>query len=180
MNGNSNKTSALLIASLLILIAAITRLIPHPFNFTAIGAIALFSGATFKDKRLAYLLPFTAMILTDLYLGLHFSILPVYGSFAIAVALGTLIRKQPRILSVSALSIVSSVIFFLITNLPIWYADLSLYPMTWNGTMESYTMAIPFFGNQLIGDLFYTGIFFGVYHLLEKSRKIEVYSLEKI
>ncbi|HRH67025.1 MAG TPA: hypothetical protein PLU53_12055 [Bacteroidia bacterium] len=172
MNGNQNKTNALLIAILLIVIAAITRMIPHPFNFTAIGAIALFSGATFRDKRFAYLLPFTAMILTDLYLGFHFSILPVYGCFALTVALGTTLKNQPKLLPVAGLSILSSIIFFLVTNLPIWYADMSLYPLSWTGTMESYTMALPFFGNQIVGDLFYTGAFFGIYHVVEKSRKI--------
>ncbi|MFN8143196.1 MAG: DUF6580 family putative transport protein [Bacteroidia bacterium] len=172
MNVTVTKTNAFLIAGLLIFIAAITRIIPHPFNFTAIGAIALFSGATFKDKRWAYILPFIAMIITDTYIGFHFSILPVYACFALSVALGTLIKNKPNAFNVIGLSLISSTIFFLVTNLPIWYADMSLYPISWSGTMESYTMALPFFTNQIAGDLFYSGLFFGVYHILEKSRKI--------
>ena len=171
MNGNQPNSNSFLIACILIIVAAISRLIPHPFNFTAIGAIALFSGVTFKDKRFAYLLPFTAMILTDIYLGFHFSILPVYGCFAIAVALGTTIKNQPRILPLAGLSLLSSILFFLVTNLPIWYSDMSLYPITWAGTLQSYTMALPFFGNQVIGDLMYSTVF-GVYHAFQKSRKI--------
>ena len=172
MNGNQPNSNSFLIACILIIVAAISRLIPHPFNFTAIGAIALFSGVTLKDKRFAYLLPFTAMILTDIYLGFHFSILPVYGCFAIAVALGTTIKNQPRILPLAGLSLLSSILFFLVTNLPIWYSDMSLYPITWAGTLQSYTMALPFFGNQVIGDLMYSTVFFGVYHAVQKSRKI--------
>ena len=59
---------------LLIILAAITRFIPHPFNFTAVGAMALFSGANFKDKRFAFLMPIAVMLITDLFLGFHFSI----------------------------------------------------------------------------------------------------------
>lgn len=158
-------------AAALILLAGTSRMIPHPFNFTAIGAMALFSGATFKDKRWAYLMPILTLFITDLFLGFHVSMLPVYACFAFTVAMGTLITSNRNIFRIAGLSLLSSVVFFLVTNLPVWYADLSLYPLTWTGTMESYTMALPYFSNQMLGDLFYNGLLFGIYHLAVSSRK---------
>lgn len=81
----------------MILGAAASRLIPHPFNFTPIGAMALFGGACFADRRAAFLVPLAAMFLSDLAigllsgslsLGLHPLIPVVYGSFALIVCLG--------------------------------------------------------------------------------------------
>jgi hypothetical protein len=68
-------------------------------------------------------------------------------------------------------SLLSSIIFFLVTNLPLWYLDQGLYPMTWSGTMTSYTLAIPFFNNQILGDLFYNGVLFGAYALIGSTSK---------
>ena len=165
MNKILTKNTVLPVA-LLIVLAAITRLIPHPFNFTAIGAMALFSGANFKDKRFAYLMPISAMIITDLFLGFHFSILPVYACFAFTVWLGTRISSRQSVLNVGSSSLVSSIIFFLVTNLPLWYIDQQLYPMNLQGTLQSYTMALPFFSNQILGDLFYNGVLFSLYHFV--------------
>jgi len=165
MNKILTKNTVLPVA-LLIVLAAITRLIPHPFNFTAIGAMALFSGANFKDKRFAYLMPISAMIITDLFLGFHFSILPVYACFAFTVWLGTRISSKQSVLNVGSSSLVSSIIFFLVTNLPLWYIDQQLYPMNLQGTLQSYTMALPFFSNQILGDLFYNGVLFSLYHFV--------------
>jgi hypothetical protein len=158
----------------LILFAALTRLLPHPVNFTAIGAMALFAGVTFRKHKWAYLLPFIALFMTDLVLGLHFSILAVYGCFAFTVWLGTRANGQVKAVNIGILSITSSSVFFLVTNLPFWYADLSLYPLSIEGTLQSYTMALPFFKNQILADLFYNGLFFGIYHFATKRSKISI------
>ena len=143
-------------AAILIVLAAITRFIPHPFNFTAIGAMALFSGANFKDKRFAYLMPIAVMFITDLFLGFHFSILPVYACFAFTVFMGTKIASKQNVASVGITSIASSIVFFLI-----------------QGTLQSYGMALPFFTNQILGDLFFNGVLFSVYHMvILKSSKV--------
>ena len=153
----------------MIVLGIITRFIQHPFNFTAIGAVALFSGAYIRDKRFAYLIPIAALFISDAVIGFHVSIIPVYSCFAFTVFLGTTLRKKQQVLNVAFTSIISSVVFFLVTNLPFWYADLSLYPLTWNGTMESYRMAVPFFFNQLAGDLFFNALLFGVYAVVSKK-----------
>ena len=153
---------------LLIILAVITRLVPHPFNFTAIGALALFSGSVIPNKKLAFLVPVFAMLIGDAILGFHASMIPVYLCFVATVWLGMTMVKNINLFSVPAASITSSLMFFLVTNLPFWYADISLYPLTWEGTVESYTAALPFFGNQLAGDLFYCTILFGAYSLLRQ------------
>jgi len=163
----NNRKKIFIVASLIVF-AVITRLMPHPFNFTAIGALALFSGSVIKNKKLAFLVPFAAMFTADLYLGFHSSMIPVYLCFAITVWMGMTIVKEINLFSVPAASILASILFFVVTNLPFWYADLSLYPLTWEGTMESYTAALPFFGNQVAGDLFYSATLFGAYSILKQ------------
>ncbi len=152
----------------LIIFAVISRLMPHPFNFTAIGALALFSGSVIANKKLAFILPAVAMLIADAFLGFHSSMIPVYLCFVIAVWIGIKMIPNVNVLSVTSASVISSLIFFLVTNLPFWYADISLYPLTWQGTMESYTLALPFFANQLAGDLFYSATLFGAYFLLRQ------------
>jgi hypothetical protein len=142
----------------LMIIAAVTRFIPHPFNFTAIGAIALFGGATISDKRLAFLLPLVVMFITDLFIGFHNVMIPVYACFAFTVLLGTFIKHKQTVKTIAAASIFSSVIFFLVTNLPFWFR--ARYPHTFAGAIESYTLSLPFLANQVAGDLFYNAVLF--------------------
>jgi hypothetical protein len=163
----SNDNKQLLFAAGLIFLAAFTRLIPHPYNLTAIGALALFSGAQVTDKRMAFFLPFAALFLSDLVIGLHETMLPVYMCFAITVWLGSKLGANSGIIKTGLFSISGSIIFFLITNLPIWYGGF--YPMTPAGTMMSYTAALPFFSNQMIGDLVYSGLLFGVFNSIKNS-----------
>lgn len=165
MDQKSMKGSFLPVA-ILILLAALTRFIPHPFNFTAIGAMALFSGANIKNRRLAYLLPILVMLVTDMVLGFHFSMLPVYACFAFTVWMGTRISSKQKVLNIASSSMTSSIVFFLVTNLPFWYLDQGLYSMSLQGTVESYTMALPFFTNQILGDLFFNGVLFSAYHFV--------------
>ena len=172
MTSNLHSRTQFILPVLLVAAATASRLIPHPANFTAIGAMALFSGALFRDKRLAFLLPLVAMMATDLILGFHASMIPVYACFAITVFIGMKIQNRQSAITVAAGSLVSSVVFFLVTNLPFWYADMSLYPLTWKGLLESYTAALPFFGNQLSGDLFYNAVLFGSCFALSKRSSV--------
>ncbi|REJ80402.1 MAG: hypothetical protein DWQ44_07330 [Bacteroidetes bacterium] len=162
------------LACLLVIFAALTRVLPHPSNFTAMGAMALFAGATFSHYKWKFLVPMSALFLTDLYLGLHFSILAVYACFAFTVWLGSRMKSNPGFLRLGIFAVVSSTVFFLFTNLPFWYADLSLYPLTLEGTLLSYTMAIPFYKNQLAADLIYSFSLFGIFNLVTKSSKVAI------
>ena len=149
----------------LILIAAATRLIDHPFNFTAVGAMALFAGANVRDRRLAFLLPMLTMLATDFIIGFHNVMIPVYACFAFTVLLGVLVGEKQNLWRIGAASVTSSVIFFLVTNLPFWFG--TRYPYTLEGAMTSYTAALPFFRNELAGDLFYNAVLFGTFALVK-------------
>jgi hypothetical protein len=163
-----NNQRKYLVIGMMMIIAVITRLMPHPFNFTAIGALALFSGSVIPNKKLAFIVPVTVMLIADSFIGFHASMIPVYLCFAATVWIGMTMIKKITFISVPAASIASSVLFFLVTNLPFWYADLSLYPLTWQGTMESYAAGLEFFRNQIAGDLFYSITLFGSYSLLKQ------------
>lgn len=178
MNQKQSNRENISFIILFLVIAAITRLIPHPFNFTAIGAMAIFSGSKLKDKRLAFILPSVVMLITDSIIGFHASMIPVYICFTIAVLIGIKIRNYQSITGIVSGSLISSLVFFLVTNLPFWYADISLYPLTLSGTLMSYTAAIPFFGNQIAGDLFYNAVFFGSYYLV--NRKVVSFNQARI
>ena len=157
-----NKKTMILIG--IILLAAFTRLIPHWPNFTAIGAVALFSGAYFDKKYLAFVLPFAALFITDLILGLHSTMWAVYISFALIVVIGFNLRQQRKPLNFGLSAVSASVLFFIITNFAVWLSS-PMYPPTIAGLGESYVLAIPFFHYTLLGDLFYVGVIFGIFEL---------------
>jgi len=163
-----NNTRKIIVITLLVGFAVITRLMPHPFNFTAIGALALFSGSVISNKKISFLIPIAAMLFAASIIGFHASMIPVYLCFIATVWIGMKMVREITPLTVPAASITASGLFFLVTNLPFWYADISLYPLTWQGTVESYTAALPFFGNQLGGDLFYSVLLFGAYAFLRQ------------
>ena len=163
-----NNQVKYLVIGILVIFAIITRLIPHPFNFTAIGALALFSGSVIANKKLAFLIPVAAMLVADAILGFHSSMIPVYLCFILTVWIGMTMVRRINLLSVPSGALMSSILFFLVTNLPFWYADISLYPLSWKGTIESYTAALPFFGNQIAGDLFYSVTLFSAYYVLRQ------------
>lgn len=171
-------TPKFIFTSVAILIAALSRFLPHLPNFTPIAAMALFGGAFLPDKKSAFLIPFAAMFLSDLFLGFSASTLPVYMCFAFSVFLGISIRNKVTVLSVAGMSLTSSLVFFLVTNLPFWYSSLSLYPLSVAGTVQSYIAALPFFTNSTAGDLFYSAVLFSFFHVAQKN--IPALSLSKI
>ena len=148
----------------MILAGAIMRLLPHYPNFTPMSAMALFGGAYFTNKKLAFIIPFAAMFLSDLFLGFHPTMLAVYLSFALIVVIGFSLRQRKKVLNVALAALSSSILFFVITNFAVWLTG-EMYPLTVTGLAECYTAAIPFFQNNVLGDLIYTGIFFSVFEL---------------
>ena len=137
-----------LILVLFIFVAALFRLLPHPPNFAPVTALALFSGVYINNKTLSIGVPLIAMILSDLYLGFYSISLWVYISF-IAVSIFGIFYKKIKFKSI----FISSLIFFIISNFGVWVLG---YPKTFDGFLLCYSLAIPFFGYSLIGDLFYS------------------------
>jgi hypothetical protein len=143
-----------------ILGAAASRLIPHPPNFAAIGALALFGGVELTDRRLAFLAPLAALVVGDLVLGFHGLVPWIYGSFGLIVCLGFWARRQRSVSLLGAASIAGSILFYIITNFGVWVA-LDSYPKTAAGLVQCYVAGLSSFVNTVLGDLFYAAILFG-------------------
>jgi hypothetical protein len=163
--------SPLALPVLLVLLAAIVRLLTnyfHLWNFTPITAMALFCGATIRDKKLAFLIPLTTIILTDAVLGFYEGIWVVYAALLAITFLGFVLQNRLKVIPVLLGSLGTSLIFYLVTNFALFYPTW-MYPHSMEGITASYTAAIPFFRNALIGDLIFSGILFGSYALLSRS-----------
>lgn len=161
----------------MIVAAAASRLTPHPPNFAPIGAMALFGGACFASKRMAFLVPVAAMLLSDLAigllsgdlsLGLHRLMPVVYGSVALIVCLGFWLRRRRNAVPIAGAALASSILFFVLTNFGVWALG-SWYPKTWDGLVARYVAAIPFFHNTLLGGAVYSTVLFGGLALAEKG-----------
>ena len=134
----------------LILIAILTRLLPHPPNFAPITSIALFSGFHFSNRRIAILIPLVSMFLSDIFLGMH-SLMPViYLSFILISVMSFYIKTLSF-----TIVLLASTLFFVLSNLGVWYF---YYPHNWGGLSTCFVLAIPFFVNAIAGDLFYTSV----------------------
>ncbi|MEL7221338.1 MAG: DUF6580 family putative transport protein [Bacteroidota bacterium] len=167
-------TNNLALPIVLLAFAVLSRILPHPPNFTAIGAIALFGAAHLKSNWQAIAIPFAALFLSDLFINNvvyanyydHFTwqISPfIYLAFALILALGYFgLRGKVKTATVVGRSLAASVIFYLFTNAMSWQID-PMYTKDFSGLMASYTAGIPFFFNTLAGDLFYCGVLFGSY-----------------
>jgi hypothetical protein len=154
---------------LLIFIGVVSRFAPHPANMTAVGGLAVFSAGKYSTTK-ALAITVTTMFVSDAILGFHAVMWATYGCFAMSVLLaGRFLRKQ-SIFRIAAVTVVSSTIFYLVTNFAVWAVPGSMYPKTFAGLAESYIMALPFFRNSLIGDFSYTAIFFGGYAVMNATR----------
>ena len=152
----------------LIFILAISRLIPHPYNFTPVLAIGVFSGFYFKQIYLSFFVVIFSMFIGDLFLGFHSTMLFTYISLVVAVLIGFYIKsfKFTEILF-SGLS--SSFCFFIITNFGSWLT-LEMYEKNFAGLLQSYVLAIPFFHNTLISTLLYLIVLKLLFDLGKKNR----------
>lgn len=149
-----------------ILFGALLRVAPHAANFAPIGAIALFSGA-YLPKKHAALATLGAMVVSDVMIGFDSlqSRLIIYAALMVSVGIGFWMREDKAFTRIVAGSMLGSVVFFLVTNLVFVFPE-PLYAMTWAGQMQSYINGLPFFRNTVLGDLFYTSLFFGAYEAI--------------
>ncbi|OVE77141.1 hypothetical protein BVX98_03475 [bacterium F11] len=156
------------VITLMIVSCALARLIPHPWNFTPVAAMALFGGARFSNKFHALWITFGALLISDLIIGFYTRMPVVYAAFGVIVAIGFWLRGKKGAGTVFGAVLVSSVSFFIITNVGVW-AFGSLYPKTGQGLLTCLTMALPFFRNALLGDIFFSTLLFGSFWLAEKK-----------
>jgi len=147
-------------------IGIISRLVPHLPNMTPVGATALFSSAKFGIKKGLVILLLT-MLITDLLLGLHSVMWATYGSFLLTLVIGRWVQKKYSLSRFLTGTLVSSILFFIITNFAVWLIPNGMYAKTLAGLIHCYVMAIPFFRNSLIGDFFYGFIFYYGYEVVK-------------
>lgn len=160
------------------LAVALTRLLPHPPNFSPVEAMALFGGAYFAKKSWAILVPLIALFISDLALGLimggeYFQYFVsagfwlVYATIAALSILGFGLRSKVSVFRVAGFSIAGSIIFFLTTNFGVWFGS-AFYPQTAAGLGAAYVAGIPFFQNGMLGTLFFSALLFGGFEILKK------------
>jgi uncharacterized protein DUF6580 len=151
----------------LIAVGALSRLAPHPPNFTPVGSIALFGGARLAGWQ-AFAIPLAIMLVADMGLralfGYPFAFVS-YACFMINVLLGRMLRGSTSVGRIAAFAFAGSVQFFLLTNFVTW-ARGTMYPHTLDGLMTCYIAALPFFAWTVAGDLFFSALLFGAYELL--------------
>lgn len=152
----SNRT---LVIVTLIAFAVLSRLIPHPPNFAAVGAVGLFAGASLGNRWLSLSIPLLSMLLSDLVIGLHWMCFVIYVAMALYVIAGWWAGHQVDAKRLLIASLAGSIGFFIVTNFACW---ISMYERSWSGLASCYVAAIPFFQNTLASDLVYGTSLFAV------------------
>ena len=161
---------------LFVLAAIALRVLPHPWNVTPLGAMFLFSGATFRSKRDSLLVPLAAVLVSDyavdhlLYHGQYAWFSPyTWAGFLLIGVIGWALRDKLTVARVAGASVAGSTAYFAISNFGVWLG-WSLYPPTLGGLTACYLAALPFYRNTLLGDLAYAGLMFGAYAWLRHRR----------
>jgi hypothetical protein len=181
-----NLTSMKLHLSItLVFFAALTRLLPHPDNFTPIGAMALFGAAYFSRHIITLTIPFIALFVSDLVLNniVYKQYYPtftfvtswwIYAAFGLVMLSGwLLLGKKVTVSRVAAASLIASTVFFLVTNFSVW-VESGMYARTGAGLAACYTAGLPFLKNTVLGDLFFSGVLFGAYHWLKRPDSLPI------
>lgn len=145
---------------ILIVLAALSRLIPHPPNFTPLVALALFGGAWLQDKRLALIVPLLALLLTDLFLGFHKTMIFVYSAFVLIAGVGFWLEKNRKTVYIASAALLSTLLFFVVTNFGVWLVS-DYYDASGAGLVQCFVAAIPFLQNTVASTLLYSLVLFG-------------------
>ena len=170
----------------MIVVAALTRLLPHPPNFSPVEAVALFGGAYFASRAMAVAVPLVAMLVSDLILGMtlggtyfeHFTRpayrapwLGVYACIGRSAVLGFALRARANGARVLGYSLMGSVLFFVVTNFAVWATatPMTAHPSCMIGLAPCYAAALPFFQWTVLGTLFYSALLFGGFALLRRK-----------
>jgi len=171
--------SAFTIATLVVGAAA-TRLAPHWWNLTAIGAVCLFGGAYFERKWAAFFVPLAALAISDVLLQMF--VYPGFGfgpnyfkyvCFAVTVPLGFALRGRTTLLPVASAALGATALFFLLSNFEVWLSGHGVnYPRTPAGLIACYAAALPFAKNMLYGNLLFTAVLFGGMELVKFRRAV--------
>lgn len=166
---SSNDSKYSIIAWFLVAVglALVSRIVPHAPNWTAVGALALWSGTLLRHKGLSLMLPVLVLFLSDLILGFHPTMAWVYLGFLCVGLMGLWIKPQQGLKTVLPGSFLGTLIFFVVSNFGVWVSG-GLYPMTQEGLIACFVLAIPFVWSQLAADFFFNGLYFAAYRFFKR------------
>ena len=166
---------------LFILLAAFSRTLPHPANFSPLAAIGLFGAAFFDRKWQTFLIPIAATWLSDLFINnyIYAEYYPSftwfyggfywqYGCYLLIAVVGIFMLKTINTTRVVGAALMATALFFLVTNFGVWLGS-RVYPQNFAGLMTCYAAGIPFLKGTLLGNLFYSGLLFGGFALLQQK-----------
>ena len=153
------------------------RILPHPYNFTPLIAVTLLSSYALSNKLLVITIPIFGFWLSDLFMNnviyagyyndftiFNTGMIWTYGAIVLVALLGNAFLDKISSGKVALASLSGSTLFYLISNFGVW-AFSPMYAKTLVGLIQCYSLALPFYGTSLIGDLVYCGILFGSYQL---------------
>ena len=169
MNKIKENINSFILPIAIILALSLTRLIPHPWNFSPMLAAGVFSGFYFRQFYLSLFVVIFSMFIGDLFLGFHSLMFFTYVALAIAVLIGLYV-KHFKFTEILYSGLASSVCFFIITNFGAWLTHGEMYAKNFSGLMQSYVMAIPFFQNTLISTFLYLLLFKILFDLAVKKK----------
>ena len=135
-----------------ILLLALSRIIPHPPNFTPILASSIMAPLLIKDRVYGVALPILAVFISDIIIGFHSYQLAVYFSL---IVISSITPMKKNYLYLGSMAIGSSIWFYLITNFAVWSMS-SMYPKTIEGILSCYVLALPFLTSTLVSALLFT------------------------
>ena len=180
----NKSTSIRYISAALFVIAVVLRLTPHAYNVAAIGALGMFVGC-YWSARMGVLMSLAAMALSDVLghflqissMGFYSTALmmTVYLSMGFSALIGKLLHQSnkawhvPMWAGVPGGALLSTAVFFLVTNFASWLDPQMMYPSTLAGLLECYVAAVPFVQNTLIGNVLFSALFFGGYAIAAAS-----------
>lgn len=150
-------------AIVLFTVLVVSRLVPHPINFTALTGVALFAGAFWKNNPLRYMVPIVATIVTDIYFGFYPGMEWTYLGIAASVLMAP--KIDASIINISVRAFIAAVVFFVLSNVGVWWSA-GLYTQDLTGLGQCFTMAIPFFQNTVASAMFFSLTLFSVYRLV--------------
>ncbi|GHF19420.1 hypothetical protein GCM10017044_12570 [Kordiimonas sediminis] len=145
----------------LIVFAVITRLVPHAWNFTAVGSVGLFAGANLSLRK-ALIVPLVPLLISDMMIGFYSwqSMLGVYLGFLMAPVIGHyLIKGREKVITVAGGVGLNTLAFFILSNLGVFATGS--YGFTLEGFVSCYVMALPFVSAAFVGDVVFATALFG-------------------
>lgn len=170
---------ALVLAAAVAVPAALIPEMDRPWGFAAFGAVALFAAARGGRLGLAagLALALGAKLVYDLMNysrhGYDADYLPIWNLYLCFAAYGVLgwalLRRTENPLRIGGVTLLASLLFFLVTNFGSWLGQSLPYDRGPAGLLESYWMALPFWRGTLVSDLVFSGALFGLHAALSRA-----------